>query len=245
MAVDRFAALNKLGVKGVALRQADHIGRLKQPEAHFPDADLKFSHENHRHLEHGICAGLSVNWLKEKLTTSNSRFRPAPKNFVRSPSASRIDSIMHAGALQQLIHGRDFTTLSALLDTHGIDTDELAIPQRKGADHTPYPLIDKGFECACAAMKPGEGTLMVSSVYQAGARLGGHATALYKSHGGKLYFFDPNVGAYTVNDPAQFVAAWAASYAARNQSVAIDGGGNDGFFTCTLRKAAAAGRVAP
>lgn len=238
MAVDRFAALKHSGVKVAEVSQGLHIRQLRQPAPGLPDAGLKFSHENYRHLEHGICAGLTVNWLREKLTLSNSVFRPSPKQFVHSPSPGRLEQIMHAGAVQQLSHGRDGVRLSELLGTHGIDTAQLTVKQGMDANLAPFPLIDKGFEQACAAMRRGDGMLMVTSVHENGGRIGGHATAMYKSHGDKVYFFDPNAGAYHVDKPAQFVQAWIASFATRHRTVAMDSGTGDGFFTCTLHKAA-------
>lgn len=79
--------------------------------------------------------------------------------------------------------------------------------------------------------------LMVGSVHENGARIGGHATALYKSHADKVYFFDPNAGAYEVARPADFIEAWMAGFHDQNRSVAVEGGGKDGFFMCALTKA--------
>lgn len=96
MVLDRFATLKNQGMKVAEVHQSDHVARLRQRAPTLPDGGCAFSHENYRHLEHGIGAGLTVDWLKEKLTTSNPAFSPASKAFVRSTGPGRIAQIMHA-----------------------------------------------------------------------------------------------------------------------------------------------------
>jgi hypothetical protein len=64
-----------------------------------------------------------------------------------------------------------------------------------------------------------------------GVRVGAglHAVAAYRSHGGTLYFFDPNMGVYSVNDAEPFFKAWQARYEKKNKFLSM---ASKGPFYC-------------
>ena len=76
----------------------------------------------------------------------------------------------------------------------------------------------------------------------------GHVVGLYKSRDNSLYFFDPNVGVYQVDDPASFIKTWVDVYDKKLDRVVMGGPeGNitDGFYTCSLiDRANTAGKTA-
>jgi hypothetical protein len=55
-----------------------------------------------------------------------------------------------------------------------------------------------------------------------------HAVAAYRSHGGSLYFFDPNIGVYAVADPVGFFSAWNDRCFAKEAVVGLPN--HDPFF---------------
>jgi hypothetical protein len=102
-------------------------------------------------------------------------------------------------------------------------------------------------------MKTGTGAVMLmtltSTAPQAIEQPEGHATAVYKSRGGSLYFFDPNIGVYEVHDAAAFITSWKETYARElHQTVSmtvLEGPATqDGFYACKPDAAVAAASTA-
>lgn len=234
--MDRFAGLNRHANQVARYRQVEQLQQLRDADAAVPPAMAKFRQSEHEMLKSGMCAGVSLEWMREKLTGSNSIFRRGPKNFVRTPAPGKLAKVSFNAAIQQYDHLNNQVSLKNLFQKNRMELTEMDgyNNKNKGPDNMPYTDLELTFTRLCRELRRGDGVVMRTTVDDTTGEKqpGGHATCLYKSHGGKTYFFDPNAGAYEVKNAAAFIKAWVDIYPGQGRAVSMRRDG-DGFYQCT------------
>lgn len=261
---NRFAGLKNSAVRVAKFVQGKHMDALN-PAVQAPGARPAFNQDQFERLNGGVCASLTTKWLQEKLGAvrySVLKKRDFVRNPSRDHVNRVMRSAAH---MQLAHHASGRTNLPVMLAQNGIHADRILDVRNekiaptpddlrdhpesaKAATHQAHLSIDLTFAQVCANLKRGQGVVMRMSVKDMTPRdtkakpehlvtdpIDAHATGLYRSRLGKVYFFDPNCGVYKVNDPAEFIKAWKEAYAQRDQILTM-GNVNDGFFTCTSMK---------
>jgi hypothetical protein len=232
---NRFRALKDSAVKVAKFKQGKYMNTL-DPANPAPEAGAPFTTLQYDTLKQGICAGLTAQWLKEKMYGSNGLLSRTPKNFVRTPTRAKMAEVMGEGARDQ-ISGSD---IDGMLARHRITTS--AFPEMKNdkdaGDPTfkAYISLDRNFGTVCSELEKGKGAVLRLSVLDTSKPLtkessSRHAAALYKSRAGRVYFFDSNAGVYQVKDPERFIGSWIRAYAASQKTLSMRDP-NDGYFAC-------------
>lgn len=185
------------------------------------------------HMSGGVCMGLVSHWLQEKIKSSNSIFNFQPKDFSVSKKDSvnqeKIGQLMKKGGGTHLLYATaGGVDEKAALQAVGLKIDEADLAGEASiknlGDNIPSVDIAESFAniCASAVWKQGTGLCISVDIRQAGiAKRSGHAVAAYKSKGGHLYFFDPNVGVYKLRKPREFLGAWLDAYAGLGRTVSM------------------------
>lgn len=261
---NRFAALKNSATRVARFQQARHIEALN-PAVQAPGAKGALTGPQFEHVKDGLCASLTTKWLREKLGSVRSPVlkkrdfvrKPSPDQAERA--------VRSAAHMQLLHHPAGRTDLRIMLKQSGIQTDrildvrnEMTPPTKeelrdhpdsaKASAYLAHPSIELTFAQVCNNLKRGQGVVMRMSVRDTGARddsatpgvdaastSSAHVTGLYRSRLGKVVFFDPNAGAYKLNNPAEFIKSWKDAYAQRGLAVSMRNV-QDGFFTCTTMK---------
>jgi hypothetical protein len=240
-----FKSLRKSGSKVVELDQMKHLPKFKHRDPQAETGNGRFSHADFRHLDRGICAGLTVGWLTGKLNKSDAAFHRGPRNFMRGLNKKEIGEIMHPAAELQLEHVYESRGIVELLETKDIESKYWNLdttPDRTRPDPGRDPgLIASDFCRVCDEMAPGSAVLMRCTVKSLdGKESAGHALGLYKSERGNVQFFDANVGAYRIDKPDAFIREWMRVYRLTFLPVVMggpDGSRPDGFYRCMLASA--------
>jgi hypothetical protein len=208
-----FSALNRHGRRDYEFVQGDSYKLVQQ----------RYGSE----MKNGVCMGIVLNWVKEKLTTSNGALRPtgtllnsAERRFSTPPAGSSMPKwIGKQPAPKQDIGARNEATTLMGGMTHkyyqdkGADRNSAARklgllagkyqpapkahPSNDGT-YKPEHITDEAI--AKTAEELPKGNAIVIELQQDGAG-SGHAIAFYNSRGGTLYFFDPNAGVYEILRP--------------------------------------------
>ncbi|MGI3776488.1 MAG: YopT-type cysteine protease domain-containing protein [Janthinobacterium lividum] len=185
----------------------------------------------------GVCLALSGAWLKEKRTRTNGSFSAAldlvgldRKFHVTNVTEDREKKIVTAATERQNAYEKSGGTandrLDRLLRESGMRYDpglsaamEDCVRQHPDpGDWRPVTDIALTFTSATsdACLPEGRGVCIAVDVDGRG-----HAVAAYRSRGGSLHFFDPNLGVFKVGNPAGFFAEWVARYAASGKTLAV------------------------
>jgi hypothetical protein len=161
------------------------------------------------------CLALSLMWIGEKCSTTNSSVRPGQKAtlFVAqsddaSTHAYNAEAMKAADLYKNMIKtGSDISPISEAL---GLKPHHVSFEIVKQKDSSNYSVIDFSETLTAVALKleKGKAILIEVLVRRPYVDTAGHAISLYRSRGGKLHFFDSNVGAYEVNDVGDFMKAW-------------------------------------
>lgn len=181
---------------------------------------------------HGVCLGTAMNWIQEKLSTSNGLLRlngplmsPVQRQFSRplnpitrikegisparnSPFATFLDkgksgarnegAMLQGASSQQIYLDFGVSTLEQRLRLVTSNYDPQSKVKR-GPGNIPERIHDATIANAAIEL-PKECAMLIELEQRKGA---GHAIAFYKSHGGTLYFFDPNAGVYSIPKPQE------------------------------------------
>lgn len=217
-----FSALNRFGHREYLFAQADSYSLVTR---HYPK------------LDHGVCMGVVLNWIREKLTTSHgllrqkgllSRSLPGsqPNSFshslnplkrMREETATRNQTAMLSGAMVQATYYARGNNPSAVALELGLiegDYSPLAKSQ-KGPPPSHLPVRLHAESMADAAEHLSRGMAILIELQPAEGDGAGHSIAFYRSRGNTLYFFDPNAGVYTIPNAGNilpFIQAWLNVY---------------------------------
>lgn len=185
-------------------------------------------------LDGGMCMGIVMLWLREKLTTTNSAWGPSPSMFVGGEPTSREHhqrngAIMESAALVQIQYMKGFSDTRAAGVRLGLRPIDIApaSSMRLGYDQAQLRRASRVAEPTraivdgVASLAMAHGAIFECSIYAAERLLGRHAIGLYRSRGNKPYFFDPRCGVYQVHEVERFVRTWADAYAARGWTIVI------------------------
>jgi hypothetical protein len=162
----------------------------------------------------GVCFGAVMMWVREKLTTNGSSWRPGPgKEFSPSRGTETHGrnsiTMLHAAAHQQhySTHGA-----SSLADNMGLHEASHIVETvaKKDSAFRPVTVMLATLTQVGVQLPQGHAVVMELGVSdaQSGASLGGHAIGMYRSRGNHLHFFDPNIGVYQVQEIEDFMRAW-------------------------------------
>ena len=233
----KFAALSTHGTKLYKFQQRKSFGEITQ--ANFPT--------DFEHVSAGICMGVVLAWVKERLSSSNNwrhralvatHFRNRPGyDFMpnRRPATeihTRNAATMRAAAQNQIVYSQEGLTealrLFSLNERHSVESKGAMRATPEPGSNLPHIADVAGAMTDAVAperLSAGTAVIFQVSIYDLdnGNYLAGHAVAAYRSHGNHLFFFDPNIGAYQVVRPAEFMQAWVAGCrTGRNWRVEFD-----------------------
>lgn len=185
----------------------------------------------------GVCLALSGAWLKEKRTRTNGSFSTAldlvglDRKFhgTNATDAGQEKIVTDATRRQDIYEKSEGTAsdrLDKLLRESGLRydprlSDAMDECVQQHADPVSFlPVTDIALTFTSATsetcLPKGQGVCIAIDV---GGR--GHAVAAYRSGGGSLHFFDPNLGVFKVGDPAKFFKVWVARYAAKDKILTV------------------------
>ena len=174
----------------------------------------------------GVCLELALMWIKEKLSTTNSKYKKTKSNnkIFSTPSVDNDIHYYNANIMNTAQKyriptgdGADLGPINAELnlvqDSHSLG---LSWKNEDGIRVVVFPLTR-----AIAADRLPKGKAVCFEVFVRRPSLenAGHAVSIYRSRGGTLHFFDPNAGAYEVRDIQQFMEAWVTGCGNRGWSV--------------------------
>jgi len=174
----------------------------------------------------GACLALTADWLREKKQGTNSigaklgrAFGSDERKFVPLSGArggaqqlAALNGALDAQKTYEAATGSQQDRIKNLLTGKDLVVDvvlsEAAYDQIPVNIQGSYPVtlnVQATFVKATGIdwLKRGRGVCI-----GIGFGSSGHAVAAYRSHGGSLYFFDPNMGIYAVKDPSGFFDAW-------------------------------------
>lgn len=213
-----FSALEKHGRREYKFAQADSYGLVNKEsmQANYSDK-----------LANGVCMGVTLNWIKEKLAASNSLVRPNgrlltsdvkrfsnplnPVSRLRAGLSPAKGSVLEKLSDKGKSGVRNQTTMLYGAITHGsvVSGGRSQVARDLGLQpsaYEPQTLVTKGADFspirvagACISFA-GSGLPKGNAVLVEIDRCDGpgHAIAFYRSRGGVLYFFDSNAGVYSI-----------------------------------------------
>jgi hypothetical protein len=163
---------------------------------------------------HGVCFGLVMMWVREKLTTTGSWYRVQHKNFSPGHGGDVHDrnAITMLQAAEYQLHGRKQgdDKVATYLGLRPVEPD-IQLVVRPDRNYNPEVQIFETLVRVAKALRSGQAVVIELDVHGA-SRRGGHAIGMYRSRGQNLYFFDPNVGVYQLRNVAGFMQAWLEGY---------------------------------
>jgi hypothetical protein len=200
-------------------------------------------------FSNGVCMGIVLNWIKEKLSTSNGFLRLdgpvlklTKKNFANPSSSnsilmnSRIDQrnkhITKAGSVTHTTYVNESRDGAARkLNLVAASYEPKIIPKQGPAPAFLQECITDETIAQTGINLP-KGHAVIIEVEN--EKHDGHVIAFYRSRGGTLYFFDPNAGVYEINDTGQsnmlgFVRAWLRVYATQEKPIEWTTGQKDWY----------------
>ena len=245
MPIRDFSSLNKYGHREYKFVQSGSFGKV--------NAETMGESFRPEFVTSGVCLGVALTWVNERLKTSNGLFRPngplrststrqfsTPLNpFARltpglsPPKGSLMARFMdkgksHTRNAQAMLDGAWVQSDYASTRDTGMAADNLGLiasthqapaPKiMKGAGNLPERVEDLTISEAAHGLPAGSAmTVELEQPLKPGQEKkgGGHMVAFYRSHGGTLYFFDPNAGVYQINGESNvlgFVQAWLNVY---------------------------------
>jgi hypothetical protein len=220
-----FSALTAHARKLYKFKQRYSLGGVN--EVSFPG--------NVSRLHNGVCMGVAIAWLEERLAYSNS-WRHQVGRALHITSKSQRDfmpdrnvpeerthrrnsgTVMRKGAPNQLYysaHGTSRALQQRGMNERTVEAGGAMKPIPTGPAHQPTitnfaaAMADA---CASERLSVGTGVVFEFNVYENGAYTGGHAAAAHRSHGNQLQFFDANIGAYQVFNVRPFFDAYEKGY---------------------------------
>jgi hypothetical protein len=162
----------------------------------------------------GVCFGVVMMWMKEKLTTTGS----LPGGLQNLKFAPRLNANIHVRTETTMLQAAAF---QSHYSRHGVDNlaqhmnlHEAAYTvdtaSRRNESNMPEVEILATLVRAGENLPEGHAIAMELKVRDAGSgtQIGGHAIGMYRSRGRTLHFFDPNVGVYEVRNIPDFMQAW-------------------------------------
>ncbi|WP_458098179.1 hypothetical protein [Roseomonas sp. WA12] len=233
-----FQALRHWATKEMKLNQAKHMGHLEPGHLLAGNVinHVSWTHDDFKKINGGICAALVGQWLGEKIHSSNSLFSRRQKTF-RQGKTDQVPGIMRSAAPIQIAYTSTGNEKS-VLDANGLRFDDSTdftglVEVRPDAGFSPIIQIAPSFSAICRSTQFRQGTgLYIGLKVSTTTGLSGHAVGAYKSRGGHLYFFDPNVGIYKVHRSLEFLDEWVRAYSDLGHDVSMSGNTNDGFKSC-------------
>lgn len=234
----RFAELKRHAKQTSIYQQRFAIGEMYDTNFQGIDEKQKIPVSDQSRLKDGMCAGVTLKWLQEKLGGSNSVFRRSAKDFVHSPTLAQITNLRISAAVAQIDHDKNMISLVELLERNHVTATPMKEYKNKdrgpAPEHMAYTDIPINFVRICRDMQKGSGVLMRTTIKDKSGNTGHHATAIYKSRGGSLHFFDPNAGSYKIKNPAEFIKAWVETYPKQDRVISMNHT-EDGFFECMAK----------
>jgi len=182
----------------------------------------------------GQCAGVTMMWIKEKITATRNPFRSRDGDVFSHAGPTSVHE--HNGATvlaaynlgRGAMSGRQLDNLEGGLGLTSTSNDVLPVANYVAGTHT-YDLAASLARVA-DALKPGTAACVQMNISQSGS--GGHLVAMYKSRNSRLHFFDPNAGIYNILKMNDFFSSWVAVYHARNGVAAPKFNGSDQTSWC-------------
>jgi hypothetical protein len=217
-----FSALNQYARREYKFAQSDSFEKIN------PDVMGSNYSES---LAKGVCMGAVLNWVKEKMTTSNGILNE--NGPLLNPTTKRFANPLNpVSRISQGISPPAGSPLASLIDKgksgpRNADTMLAAAMTQNAYSGRPVSTVARELGLVEAdseddihiAQEPAPGggvnRLDDKTIAEAGENLrkgraviieveckqGKHAIAFYRSRGGSLYFFDPNAGVYTLDTP--------------------------------------------
>jgi hypothetical protein len=220
-----FSALNQYARRVYEFRQGDSMGRVNQDEMH--------QHYDPRMTAIGVCTGVALHWIKEKLTTTQGvrRLYQSPRREFRTNAWLPFFHPKmpgNPGRHQRTTVAAAYTHSAYLNGTIDVAANEIGLtftfdrvnPAKRppGHESTAKPFDDLDIAKAASDLKCGSAVLIeVIGTQQDNGSRNGHSIAFYRSRGNALHFFDPNAGVYELYSNGQktvldFVKAWMQAY---------------------------------
>jgi hypothetical protein len=198
-------------------------------------------------MDMGICAGVAINWLNEKLSTTGGLAGTFQRKRFNQ-SIIGIRSIRNVVAMWEGAQTkRDFVNkeMAEVADDLGMKIDNqitLTIIEPSGitdygglAGDVPATLAQ-----ALLRLPQGSGALISLRQLKAGRKSPwGHTVSMYKGRSGRMYFFDASIGSYHVANASEFFRVWNDVYQnEKSTSQSFDTIlGQGSWYRCFVRKA--------
>jgi hypothetical protein len=166
----------------------------------------------------GACLAITLVWIHEKTTTSNSfLLRPFQhREFVSSASGDIHAHNAHISGTanmyrRDLVHGGDISPIERAIGLVPLNSSTAEIKRTRGAAPPYSPEVDFAGTLVNTAynLHAGYAVCLEIGLFYSG-KPEGHAIGMYKSRGGTLHFFCPNAGEYDVINPEGFFEAYIA-----------------------------------
>lgn len=163
----------------------------------------------------GVCFGVVMMWVKEKLTTTGS-LASGPQNLKFAPRRNadihvrNETTMLRAAAFQSFYSQHGVGNLAQHMNLHETEYTVDPVSRRNESNNLPEVQILATLVRAGENLPEGHAIAMELKVRDAGngTQIGGHAIGMYRSRGHTLHFFDPNVGVYEVRNIPDFMQAW-------------------------------------
>jgi hypothetical protein len=166
----------------------------------------------------GACLAITLVWIHEKTTTSNSfLLRPFQhREFVSSASGDIHAHNAHiCGRANNYLSGSkdgaDISPVERAIGLVPINSLTAELKRVRGPAPTHFPEVDLAGTLVNTAynLPAGHAVCLEIELFQSGQKYA-HAIGMYKSRGGTLHFFCPNAGEYEVLNPEGFFEAYIA-----------------------------------
>jgi hypothetical protein len=192
--------------------------------------------------EDGVCAGLVINWLLEKMSTSNG-FRASiarafgggtSRSFYGAATPGRQEAVLRSGRrAQQAYEAAGLRTMRYSLAEAGLQVDDAttghantsslnpsgALVMGRGDANRPVARVVESLVQAASEFLLSKGCGLIVGIT---LDRGGHTVGIYRSHGSNIHFFDPNIGVFKVRDLSAFLESWLDYYRFKSITVRLD-----------------------
>lgn len=229
----RFIELKQYASKELAFDQQKYLPSLVET--------MTADRQSTRWVEGGVCAGLTVGWLSEKIRGARGMQFYRTKLFAKPSDdgtrAALAERAMLMAGTRQAAYAAGGALLEPLFESAGLDLEKCDLEP-----HTGETVLHENFFRLAAdkmAFPCGRGIALSVTVDSDPPGIPqGHLVGMYRSNGTSLYFFDANAGLYKVLDPLGFITGWVDAYAALGKHVSLRRAGHgygypDGFYLCT------------